>query len=353
MSITSRPASAVGTSSLGAANRRTPPLIWWAVAGVAILLFEVVVLSRWISGPYFTKVAPGPTKEPGWMQPVLDTWQICGILGAGFCFYYFLVRPWRRDHRVSLDGLLVIAFGTLWFQDPLSAYFGHWFTYNTHLINFGSWVSDVPGWQSFGKPGAMIAEPIVLIAPVYVYFIMVATLVGCAAMRAAKRRWESLRGWQLIAICFAVMCIVDIVGEGLVWLPLGFWEYPGGIPFLFNGTYHQFPLNEMLTIATTFTGITSLRYFTNDRGQTFAERGLDRVAGSERSVSLLRAAAVIGAVHVILFLGYNVPNAIVGANSHAWPTDLQNRSYFTDGLCGPGTHNLCPSNTHGFVVNSR
>jgi hypothetical protein len=146
------------------------------------------------------------------------------------------------------------------------------------------------------------------------------------------------------------MALLDVVGEGLVWLPLGFWEYPGGIPFLFSGTYHQFPLNEMLTIAASFTGIASLRYFRDDRGLTFAERGVDKLGLSQRKSTLVRGFAILGAVHMILFVGYNLPNSIIGAHSHAWPADLQKRSYFTDNICGPGTANLCPGSGHGFVV---
>jgi hypothetical protein len=350
MSVTDRPSTTLLEPTASPGTRRVPPVLWWAIAGAVVLAFEAFVLVRWVSGPNFKQVPAGSTPTPGWMQPVLDVWQIAGLLGALFCFYWFLVRPWHREHRMTLDGLLVIAFATLWFQDPLSAYFGHWFTYNTHLINFGSWVSDVPGWQSYGKPGAMIAEPIVLIAPVYVYFIMVATLLGCAAMRAVKRRRPDIAAWKLVAICFVAMSLLDIVGEGLVWLPLGFWEYPGGIPFLFSGTYHQFPLNEMLTIATTFTGIASLRFFTNDRGQTFADRGIDRLKVGRRRHGLVRGLAVIGAVHLVLFVGYNLPNAWVGSHELGWPKDLQNRSYLTDRLCGPGTDNLCPGDGHGFVL---
>src|SRR5438093_7302713 len=65
--------------------------------------------------------------------------------------------------------MMVIAFATLWFQDPLSAYGGHWFVDNANLINFGAWVHQVPGWQSFGQPGAMLVEPIAMIGGTYVY----------------------------------------------------------------------------------------------------------------------------------------------------------------------------------------
>jgi hypothetical protein len=199
----------------------------------------------------------------------------------------------------------------------------------------------------------MIPEPIVLIGPVYVYFILVAMLVGCGVMRWSKRRWPNIKAYQQLGICFGVMAVVDILAEGLVWLPLGFWEYPGGIPFLFKDTYHKFPINELLTISTMFTAVCALRYFTDDRGRTLVERGVDRLRVGAKRKAAVRTLAIVAAVHLIMLLAYNVPHLFMGANSRGWPDDLQQRSYFTDRMCGPQTDNLCPGDGHGFVVGGR
>ncbi|MHB8691216.1 MAG: spirocyclase AveC family protein [Solirubrobacteraceae bacterium] len=323
------------------ARRMSPAIKVWATLGALVLAFEAYVLIRWVSGPYFKHVAPGPTPEPGWMRAAENTWQVAGILATIGIVYWFVVRPWRREGKPTTDGLLVCAFATLWFEDPLSAYTGHWFTYNANLVNFGSWVKDVPGWSSYGAPGRMVLEPLLMIPFVYVYFIMIGTLVGCATMRAAERRWN-LSTIQLIGVCFLTMCVLDLIGEGLIFLPLGFWEYPGGYGMLFPSTYHKYPVNEMLTIGALFTLICCLRYFKNDRGQTLVERGVDRITTSERSKLLLRFLALAAAVHLSLFVAYNLPNSWVGMHSRPWPADLQKRSYLTDGLCGAGTQNACP-----------
>jgi len=348
MAVTS-PEQGLGLAHTGArpavaerVRRETPAIKLWAFLGALILAFELYVLISWISGPYFKHVAAGPTAEPGWMRTVQDIWQPAGVIAALFCLYWFIARPWIRDRAVTTDSLMVAAFATLWFEDPLSAYYGHWFTYNANLINFGSWVHSVPTWMAYEKPGHMLVEPIVLIAPVYVYFIVVGTLLGSFVMRRAAARWPHLSTLQLIGICFGAMALLDLVAEGLIWLPLGFWEYPGGIGMLFPSTYHKFPINEMLTIATTFTGIACLRHFRDDHGRTLVERGLDRLKVSRGAQVGIRFLAVAGAVHLILFLGYNVPNSFIGAHSRPWPKDLQQRSYLTDGVCGAGTDNACP-----------
>ncbi|WP_205698829.1 spirocyclase AveC family protein [Conexibacter sp. SYSU D00693] len=323
-------------------DARTPPIKVLALLGALLVAFMAYVWVSWIAGPYFERVPAGPSDAPGWMTTTFAAWQAGGLVAVVACYWFFVVRPWRRDGRPTTDGLLVIACSTLWFQDPLSSYFGHWFTYNAELVNFGSWVHEVPGWLAPGEPGAMVPEPILLIGPVYVYFIMVATLLGCAMMRAAKRRWPGIRPWGLMAVCFVGMCLVDLVAEGLVWLPLGFWEYPGGPGLLFPSTYHKFPINEMLTIGSLFTAVCALRYFKDDRGHTLVERGLEQVRGGVGRQTVLRILAVTFAMHAIMFVTYNLPNAFVGAHSRPWPEDLQKRSYLTNGVCGDGTDRLCP-----------
>jgi Spirocyclase AveC-like len=339
------PSEPVGTTPretpTAAARRTTPPIKLWATLGGLWLTFEAYVLIRWIAGPYFKHVAPGPTHEPTWMRAGEDAWQVAGVLATICIFYWFVIRPWRRERTLTTDGLLVCAFATLWFEDPISSYYNHWFTYNANLINFGSWVKGVPGWMSYSKPGHMVLEPLLVIPFVYVYFIMIGVLVGCWAMRRAEERWN-LSTLQLVGVCFATMCALDVIGEGLIFLPLGFWEYPGGYGMLWPSTYHKYPVNEMVTIGALFTLVCSLRYFKNDRGQTLVERGLDRLTVGERPKLGLRFLALLGAVHLSLTVAYTLPNSVVGAHSRPWPADLMKRSYLTDGVCGAGTQNACP-----------
>jgi hypothetical protein len=179
--------------------------------------------------------------------------------------------------------MLVIAFSTLWFQDPLSAYGGHWFSYNSWAINYGSWVHAVPGWLSNGKPGAMLVEPILIMPGLYVYVFVITMFLGCAVMRRAKAKWPQIGTLGLIGVCFVGMVAFDIILEGVIFMPLGVWEYPGGRGFaIFSGSYHAFPLNEVVTVSATFTAVACLRYFRNDRGQTLVERGAENLRMSGR-----------------------------------------------------------------------
>src|SRR5262245_50886568 len=146
---------------------RTLPVKLWAVAGGLILAFEGWVLLRWVTGPYFKTVPSGPSEPPGWMKLSLTVLQVSLVVATIVVLYVFVVRPWRRDGTIGVDAMFVIAFQTMWFQDPISNYFGLWFTYNSWMVNFGSWVNSIPGWMAYGEPGRMLAVPIVLVAFAY------------------------------------------------------------------------------------------------------------------------------------------------------------------------------------------
>ena len=320
----------------------TPAVKWWATLGGVVVVFVAYVLIKWVTGPYFKHVPQGPTRVPTWMHLELTAWQIVSWPAALFLLYWFVVRPWIRDRSVGVDGILLIGFSVMWFQDPLSSAGNHWFVYNTSMVNMGSWANSVRWFVGFGQPGAMTSEPILFTPAAYIYMMLIAAAAGCWSMRFAKRRWPRITTAGLVAWCFVFMCAFDFVLEGIVWLPLGIFEYPGGHWGIFPSTYHKYPLSEMFTIAGVFTAIASLRYFTDDKGRMWIERGIDKVRGGAGRKLALRGLAAIGAVQLIMFLGYNVPNTAIGFNSAAWPKDLQKRSYFTNGICGAGTNRLCP-----------
>jgi hypothetical protein len=323
--------------------RATLPVQVWATVGGLALAFMLVIWAKWVTGPYFKAVPAGPSHQPTWMHDLQIVWQpVFAVVAFGF-LYSFLVRPWRRDGRPSTDGLLCAAIFFLFFQDPLSSFTGHWFTYNVNLWQMGSWVNEIPGWMAYGQPGANVGEPLVFTGAVYVWAFFGMVLLGSFIMRRAAARWPRLGTPSLIAICFLSLVIGDVVLEGFIWLPLGFLSYPGGHWNLFAGTWHQYPIHEGITASALFTGLASLRHFRNDKGETFADRGIDKLRLSTGPKTALKFLAFIGASQVIMLVTYNIPVAtLIASHPAKWPTSIQARSYFTDGVCGQGTNRLCP-----------
>lgn len=321
----------------------THPVTVWAWIGGVVLCFIVWVLVRWVSSPFFAPVPSGPTELPWWMKANLVFWQVVSPIAALSLIYWFVVRPWLRERKIGVDGVYIIAFSSLWFQDPLCNYAGSWVTYNSWMFNMGSWHSSVPGSISFAAPGAMLAEPLLLIPALYVYFFWLACIGGSWVMRQTAARWPDAGKPTLIGACFLAALAFDFVIEGLVWMPGGAWSLPGGhFPVLFPGTYHQFAINEFIPVSATLAGVAVIHYFRDDRGLTVVERGADSLKVSNNWRLALRMLAATGAVHAVMFAFYTMPNLFFAMNTQPWPEDVQKRSYFTDYLCGEGTDRACP-----------
>ena len=341
MTISARQAAKPTTPPAPVDANPVVPIKAWAVFGGVCVVFIVFIWGKWLLGPYTQTVPSGPSDPPTWMKSVLIGGQIVVFSAALGAVYWLLIRPWRRERRLTTDGILCVAFFFCVFQDPLTNWFSPWITYNSYLVNFGSWTHDIPGWLSFAKPGAQAPEP-VLWPFLYICVWAAFTPMGCYAMRRAKQRWPRLGPYRLIGVAFVVVAVLDFVLEGLVFMPLGFWTYAGApLPIIFPNSYNAFPLHEMIFIGAMGAGFCALRYYKNDRGLTLVERGAEKLV-SPRRQNAYRLLAVIGATQLIFLLGFTIPVALIGAHARPWPADVQKRSYFTDHLCGAGTDVACP-----------
>jgi hypothetical protein len=311
--------------------------------GGLILAFQAYTVINWVSGPYFVRVPQGPSELPTWMKIELILWQVLSIPAALALIYFFVVRPWRREGRVGVDGLIAIAAISVSWHDPISAYAQPWFTYNSYMVNFGSWVAGVPGMSAFHAPGAMVVEPIFFINSAYVYIFVGVAAFGAWVMRSVRARYPSIGNASLIGVCLLVVVVFDIILEGLIFLPLAVFEYPGGHwPLFFADEYHKYPLQEMITIVPVFTTAACLKFFLDDRGNSIADRGIDQIRGGSGKKLAMRLLATVAFLNMAMLLFYTVPNTVMSINQPAWPRDLQERSYLTNGVCGAGTDRSCP-----------
>ena len=123
-------------------------------------------------------------------------------------------------------------------------------------------------------------------APGY-FFVLLCTMLGCWVMRLAKKRFPNINTFGLIGVVIAWTFFFDFVIEGLFLMPMGLFTYPGAIQALSvnAGTYYQWPLYEGLMWGGVQAGLCCMRYFTDDRGRTFVERGLDQVRGGIRQTA--------------------------------------------------------------------
>lgn len=311
----------------------------WAALGVLFLVVEGMALTRWITSGDAKRTPTGSDPVPGYMKVAIHGAEVVSVAAFALFLALVLLRPWRREGHITLDGLFCLVFVTVFWQDTFSNFFQPWFTYNAEFINLGTWDSHVPGWLS--PHGNLIAAPLFLHLA-YVWGIFGAVIGGCAVMRRAKVRWPSLGTAGMMGIALAIFFVVEGLAEPGM-LVSGIASYPGAISWLtlFHGHYYQFPVYEWLLFSTVWAGWACLRYFRDDKGRTIAERGLDEleVTGARRTG--VRFLALVGACNAIFLVCYSLPNAMFGLYASPWPKDVADRSYFSY-LCGPGTDYACP-----------
>jgi hypothetical protein len=330
-------------------ERRPVPIKLWAGLGAIILAFEVFVIAKWVTGPNLHTVHTGPTPLPGWMKAALISMEIGFALLWFWCLWHFVVKPWRRDGRPSTDGLLCLGFFVFcYFQDPLADYGGAVFTYNSYLVNVGSWLNSVPGAVVPGTAGHQLPEPLWTSA-IYPGVIFLATILGTSVMRKAKARWPRMGPVGLIGIVFAFFVVFDVVLEGFILMPLGAYTYAGAPNWssIHIGHYYKYTLIEGFGFGAAWTAWASLRYFRDDQGRTIVERGIDKLHVGRAQQSLLRFLALGAFLAVTMFAFVNIPYFWTASHMSAYPRDVQQRSYLTDGICGAGTHTACQFTKHG------
>jgi hypothetical protein len=336
-----------GTVGLGAPRpldvevRTFKPIKLWAAMGVFFAVLETWVIVTWITSGKAKETTAGRSVEPGWMKFGVTFQEILYCIVALIGCYFFVVRPWRRDKHISLDGMLFLIFALLYWQDPITNYIQPYFGYNADFFNLGSWVTNIPGWIS--PHGNLLPEPLIASGPIYPGWVFLFIVIANYVMRKAKERYPRLGTFGLVMVCFGFLALSDLVFE-CIFVRTGYYVYAatwGKDITLFSGHYYQFPLYEPVLWGGVWTVWACLRYFKNDKGQTVAERGVDELRSGAKPRRGLRILALYGICNGIFML-YNVPMIWVSTQVNNWSTDVQSRPYLTDGMCGPGTTYACP-----------
>src|SRR5262249_40563729 len=79
----------------------------WAFFGALLLAFEAYVLIKWVTGPNFQNVPPGPTPVPLGFKIAGTAITIGGAVATVWFFWQWVVKPWRRSRTVTAEGLML------------------------------------------------------------------------------------------------------------------------------------------------------------------------------------------------------------------------------------------------------
>jgi hypothetical protein len=338
-------------------ERKARPVLWWAGFGAVVLAYQVYLYTAWLVSGDAKHVRTGPSTVPGWMKVELNIWQVVGVVAAVSIVYFFVVRRWRREGHLTLNGMFCLTFLTLYWQDVLIQYLVPSFAWNTYMFNRAGWYAHIP--VVLPPQRNHFAEPLVWGIACYIYLMFAAVIIGAWIMRKIKSRWPRMGKMGIILTSFALFFLFDTAAETLMLLG-GVYSYPGAPRWatLYGGHYFQFPLYEGVLFGACWAAWCCIRYFTDDKGRTVAERGIDEVKVSEKGKIGVRFLAIVGVCNAI-FLVFTLLWGLASLSSSPWPKDIVNRSYLNGNLCGPATPYACPgpsipiSRPHSAYLDSR
>jgi Spirocyclase AveC-like len=239
----------------------------FAVFGVINVAYIAVTLVRWLTaGPTQIHAHRDTHTASFWAaQGYLVTVSVVAVL-----LLIRVVRECRHQHRLTVDAQLLIGGATALFWDPFGNFFQPAFMYSSNWINLNTWAGDAP--LVVNQNAGAMPQP-VFIMLVYPFGLLAFSIFTTWTMRTAARLRPNWSGARLIAVCAVAGTLGGVALEAPMFL-LHLWSLPGSPAqlSLFDNT-HRYAMVEILTTGMVFAGWGAVRYFRDDQGRAFTERG--------------------------------------------------------------------------------
>lgn len=295
----------LGAADDGAGGFRKGAVVVWATIGVVWVAFTVSGWIRWIVSDNFTPMEKGPDQIPVASRAFVYGYQVIAMGTLLFMCYRFIIRPLRREGRLSLDGMLLIAGSFAYFLDPLINYFHpDTFGWNAYAVNVGAWGNVYP----WAQPNHHYGEALLWAWPDYIDFGLLGAIMGCGVLRLLKRRSPRMTTPAALAIYWVIFFVGATIVE-IIRVRLELYSYARTISdlTLWPGHAYQWPIYESVFTASAVVTFTYLRWSWLTRGRSFLDAGLAERAWSARTKRRVLLLAVIGFVPVVWATFYFVP----------------------------------------------
>lgn len=322
----------------GTALRRPGALVFWSAFGTVTIVLAVVTWARWIASADFAAAEPGPDRY-AWLW-YLRGFEVLATAAGVVMLWFWVVRPWRRDRHVPLDGKILLGMMFAYVVDPTLNVFNHSFAMNAHSVSFGSWGGLLPIGSSPRQE--QFAEGLLWAPQLYMYFGLLAAMAGCAVLRVLRRRLPRASTPTLYAVLFVLFMAADCIAEVALLVYPQMYVFPG-VPAnfsLFAGEIYQFPLYQSVFAAVFASMVTWLRDSRDASGRSAVERGVDQLPVSAVRRHFLSFAAVTGFCTASA-LGYFLPYGYATMTADTWielPSYLAPAAY-----CGASGEPPCPA----------
>jgi len=300
-------------------SRRFTPARWLAFFGCLVALYELITWGRWL--------AAGPVQITQYRDTAQAAWTVAkfyelAILLVSIGLAIKLVRDCRRAGRLTFDAQLLLGGVAALFWDPFGNFVQPAFFYNSDWLNLNTWTGSAPG--VINPDASRMPEP-VFIMLVYPFGLLAFAMITNAIMRAIQRArpsWSSVR----ILVLGAVAAAVCGMGLEAPMFLLHLWALPGAPRTLaLFGNGQRYPAVEYLTTGMVFAGWAAVRYFKDDAGLTFTERGVGRFGRLFAIVGWCSSLLIVLQLIVTFFAFHAAPYPA------SYPRDLVN------GLCNVGS----------------
>ncbi|MFI6998219.1 spirocyclase AveC family protein [Nocardia sp. NPDC050175] len=321
-------------------RHRARPVLWWAAIGIAAMVLQTYVYTRWITSDHFRSVGTGADPVPQW-EKICAWLEQSAFTLAALGTVAWIVRGCVRERRMTFDAKLLLGTMALTWLDPIGNMVRISFFMNSYYINRGSWTPFIPGWIS---PNAgRLPDPLLVEFTGYMA-LPLSAVVGCWVLRSIEKRWPAIGKVGLVVSIWVFMMVAVVIIHQVLVQHSGWamWTTPQRNLTVFAGTRWQLPIvPDVMFWGAMFASLTLLRHFRAPDGRSFVERGVDRVNVPERVRTALATFAVIGYTSTAM-LGY----AVCAVAVSLYPGDTmpaQVPSYLVNDMCGPGTEYNCPA----------
>lgn len=317
--MSQRSSTAPPPASNPARSRWRCPSVHWAYLGLAFVLLQAWVLTRWaLDGNIHAYPATGYT-IPGYMRVLTHVIQaITVLLIAGLT-----IRCWResrKQHAINLTTALFIGCCLCWWTNPYASTFHYAAAPNRYDLNVPSWGPYLPGWQG----ETPVLESFVLTAA-YTPLVLwpLAGLAFCRFLRRHRPHWSLTR---VIATSVIPLIVFDVIVVQ-VFVLFGGFGYPRAVPglTLFEGEWYQQTATNAFSICVLCaTPMFAMAFIAEVRGRTVhIFRGSDLLP--RRVQPWIRILAGIGLVNlcILAFQAGELIASLFGYTNPATPSWYQ------------------------------
>lgn len=297
-----------------AAKRRWSGAQYLALIGVPILAIQAWTLTAWLADGPSQVTESRDTSSVSWYAA--HAFEALAALVAIVVIRH-LYRDCKRQGRfLTFDVMFCMAGATLWWADESLNFWTPNFLPSSNFVNLTNPCGHIP--FVVNPDCGAVPDAILFFFLVETFAVLGAAIVAEKGLRRLQARRPDLSRAQIVLIILGVGLTIDVIWESAS-VALGLWSYTLW-PAIHLGSGLRFAFVEALGGALWFAAFIMLRYFKDDRGRTYVERGLDNYSpGVRRGVTLL---ALYALAQMIMWVGGNFPQALASFYQKQWPEDM-------------------------------